>query len=107
MAGNVVCSHCESVIPADSKFCPNCGAEYEPEEPVSQFNSVPPQSPQPVRPPQPPPFTQALVQPVIPTKVTEPGKSKRNTYIIFAVVAVVLLCVCIIGIFIISSLSGG
>lgn len=113
MAGKMVCSHCESVIPADSKFCPNCGAGFEPIDPVvNQFYppSPPPQQPQSPQTGQPPPapqYTQVPIQQGFSTPVADPRKSKKTIYIIIAVVAVVLVCVCFLGIFVISSLSQG
>jgi len=107
MAGKMVCSHCESVISADSKFCPNCGAGFEPVEPeVNQFYppSPPPlqtQSPLPVPPP--PQYTKAPVQSGFAAPAAEPRKSKKIIYIIIAVVAVVLVCICVMGIIAILS----
>ena len=101
MVGNVVCSHCESVMPANSKFCPNCGAEYEPVKPVISDNYIPAQpSPQ----QQPPQFTQAPVQSVSPVVPLESKKSKKNLFFIIAIVAVALLCICILAIIAIFNL---
>lgn len=97
MAGNRVCSHCESVIPADSESCPNCGAGYEPVEPeVNQF--------QPVSPPAPSfQYTQAPVSPGF-TATAEPPKSKKLLYIIIAAIVAVVLCICVLGVIVILSL---
>ena len=96
-----VCQHCESFIPADSKFCPNCGAEYVPEIKYTQENYVPVQ---PSTPPQPSQFSQTPVQTGFSEPVGTPKKSKRNTILIIAIIAIVLICVCIFGIIIISYL---
>ena len=98
MAGNKICSHCESVIPADSESCPNCGAGFEAVEPeINQF--------QPVSPP-PPSFqtTQAPVSPGFSTPTAKPPKSKKLLYIIIAVVVAVVLCICVLGVIAILSL---
>ncbi len=107
MAGKMVCSHCESVVPADSKFCPNCGAGFETVEPVvNQFYPPSPPSQQPEPPlPVPPPlqYSQAPVQSGFAAPAAEPRKSKKTLYIIIAVVAVVLVCICVMGIIAILS----
>lgn len=82
MAGKMVCSHCESVVPADSKFCPNCGAGFETVEPVvNQFYPPSPPSQQPEPPlPVPPPlqYSQAPVQSGFAAPAAEPRKSKKD-----------------------------
>ena len=96
MVGSKVCSHCESVIPADSKVCPNCGAGLEAVEPeVNQFNPV---SSAPQQSPSTPQYTQTPATPVFSTSNAEPRKSKKFIYIIIAAIVVFLLCVCILGI---------
>ena len=96
-----VCKHCESFIPADSKFCPNCGAEYIPEIKFTQENYTPIQ---PSIPPQPSQSSQTPVQTAFSDQVGTPKKSKRNTFLIVAIIAIVLICMCIFGIIFISYL---
>ncbi len=96
-----ICKHCESFIPADSKFCPNCGAEYVPEIKYTQEYYVPVQ---PSSPPQPSQFSQVPVQTGFSEQVGIPKKSKRNTFLIVAIIAIVLICICIFGIIIVSYL---
>ena len=97
MVGNVVCTHCDSLIPGDSKFCPNCGAEYQPIIPETPETYIPV--------PPPPTFSQSQDQSFVPNFSPEPKKSKKSTFIIIAVVAVILICVCVLGIILISSIN--
>ena len=102
MAGNRVCSHCESVIPADSLVCPNCGAEFEPVEiELNQFNPV---SSAPQQPPSALQYTQDPDQSVSVTPNAKPRKSKKIIYIIIAVIAFILLCLFLMGVIVILAL---
>ena len=104
MVKNVVCSHCSSLVPADYKSCPNCGAPIEIRAPKeNEFNAVQPVKPKPTY--SIPPETVESLQSVSSNVFTIFRKSKKILYIALAVIILSLICFCVISTLIISSLQ--
>ncbi len=105
MPDTTVCAYCASVIPADAKTCPMCGADVAPdylEPPVRTEPAEPRLVPAP--PAAPPPLTEPLDQPfptprVIPPPAGPVAAATRRGWIILAgVMAAVVVCLCMLAI---------
>lgn len=104
MVKNVVCSHCSSLVPADYKSCPNCGASIEiPAPKEEEFKSVQPVKTIPTY--SIPPETVESLQSVSSNVFSIFRKSKKILYIALAVVILSLICLCVVSILVISSLQ--
>jgi len=102
MVGNMVCSHCESVNPAESKNCPNCGAEFEALQP--EDNSFSPVSSEPQLSPSTLPTTQVTGWEGPTTPNTKSRKTKKIIFISIAVIAVILLCLYLMSVIVILAI---
>ena len=107
MPKTTTCAYCASIIPAGAKTCPMCGADNKPDFLEEIIAPPPVVKPAPIQPPAPAPLAEPAWEAPAPTpfpaleRLTPPSSNPyRAIGILIAVVAAVLVCLCIAAVLI-------